>query len=361
MSFAPPSAAPAPATPQFDFRALRDQLPAGEMARVRHLLKSRHQLPNVTARRIGLAVFVGFFGLAALLALGLLALLVVAQLVGGPEPSLFSMLPILLGLVAAIVALIVVAIRRERAGASWKRWTRLFLFAEANGMNYIPWLKDPFMVGSVFLLGKDRFITDLFWSAGVRRVHLGNYRFAESTGISGATRARTLGFLSIGLDRHVPHLVLVAKTGRGTPASPLARRFRANQVDLLEGDFNSYFTLYAPQGYGTDVRYLLTPDLMALLVDEAGDFDVETIDDTLIIYARKQFDFSDPATHERLLRLVATVGAKTVSRTGRYTDDRALGTGRTAPAGRRLVVAFPVFAVIVFVLWMVLRVWNVFH
>ena len=113
--------------------------------------------------------------------------------------------------------------------------------------------------------------------------------------------------------------------------APLARRFRANQVVLLEGDFNSYFTLYAPQGYGTDVRYVLTPDLMALLVDEAGSYDVETIDDTLVIYARKEFDLGDPATHERLLRLLATVGAKTVLRTRPL---RRISIGPWTPDGR---------------------------
>ena len=215
------------------------------------------------------------------------------------------------------------------------------------------------MIGSAFGLGQSRFVTDLFWSAGARRVQLGNYTFTEATGVTGTNRARTIGFLSIGLERHVPHFVLVAKTGRGIPASPLAHRFRANQVDLLEGDFPRYFTLYAPAGYGADLRYVLTPDLMAVLIDEAGSYDVETIDDTLVIYARKALDLSDPDTHKRVLRLVSTVGAKAVSRTRRYADDRALGSGRPAAGGRRLVWAFPVFGLIVFIAWMALRIWNI--
>lgn len=353
--------------PRFDFRALHDRPLARDVARVKQLLLGRYELPNLAVRSVLKWIALGFFGFAGVLVVVLLLAIVLTIVVGagmGLEvskaiPGLVGLI-FLLGLVGGVFA---TRVRGDLRRASWRRWTRLFRFAEANGMSYVPWLKNPFMVGSVFELGekKQRFVTDLFWSPGARRVQLGNYRYSEATGITGVNRTRTVGFLSIGLDRHVPHLLLVAKTGRGVPASPLARRFRGNQVDLLEGDFPRSFTLYAPQGYGMDVRYLLTPDFMAVLVDEAGSYDVETIDDTLVIYGRKEFDLTDPTTHERLLRLVATVGAKTVSRTQRYEDHRALGTGRPAAAGRRLVWAFPIFSVIIFVIWLALRIWNVFN
>ena len=45
----------------------------------------------------------------------------------------------------------------------------------------------------------------------------------------------------------------------------------------LEGDFDRHFTLYAPDGYGRDALYLLTPDLMSRLIDSARAFDVSLL------------------------------------------------------------------------------------
>ena len=55
----------------------------------------------------------------------------------------------------------------------------------------------------------------------------------------------------------------------------------------LEGDFNKYFTLYAPQGYEIETLEIFTPDIMAELIDYSKNFSLEFINNNLYIYPRK--------------------------------------------------------------------------
>ncbi len=47
----------------------------------------------------------------------------------------------------------------------------------------------------------------------------------------------------------------------------------------LEGDFGKHFELHVPAGYERDALYVLTPDVMQVLIDEAADRRVEIVDD----------------------------------------------------------------------------------
>jgi hypothetical protein len=98
----------------------------------------------------------------------------------------------------------------------------------------------------------------------------------------------------IQLDRALPHMVLDAVQNDrkilGQRVSNLPARFDLAQRLSREGDFDRYFTLYAPADYERDALYVFTPDLMALLIDEAGSgeggsMDVEIIDDRMYVYA----------------------------------------------------------------------------
>jgi hypothetical protein len=114
--------------------------------------------------------------------------------------------------------------------------------------------------------------------------------------------------------------------------------FRKDQVLSLEGDFDRFFTLYCPQEYERDALYVFTPDLMALLIDEAAPFDVEIVDQWLFVYSARPFPLADPATYQRLLRIVTTVGAKALSQTDRYVDERigVFEANLVARSGQRL-------------------------
>ena len=55
----------------------------------------------------------------------------------------------------------------------------------------------------------------------------------------------------------------------------------------LEGNFNKYFELYTEKSFERDVRQVFTPDVMALLIDEASNINFETCENKIFIYKEK--------------------------------------------------------------------------
>ena len=79
---------------------------------------------------------------------------------------------------------------------------------------------------------------------------------------------------------------------------------------------------------------------MARLIDEAGLFDVEIIDDWMFLYSARTFDLSDPRALSRVFRIIDTVGEKTLDRTELYADAKvvsgAVAAASGAPLGARM-------------------------
>ena len=149
---------------------------------------------------------------------------------------------------------------------------------------------------------------------------------------------KSYGYLAMQLERAVPQMVLDAKKNGSSIPMPIG----GGQQLQLEGDFNSHFTLYCPRGYERDALYIFTPDLMALLIDESGDFDVEIVDDMLFVYSNRPFDLSSAEVWQRLGRIRDLVGGKALSQTDYYSDDRVAdrAANRIADDGRRLRMGF---------------------
>lgn len=106
----------------------------------------------------------------------------------------------------------------------------------------------------------------------------------------------------------------------------------------LEGDFDKYFTLYAPKQYEVDVRYILTPDVMAALVDQSSLFDIELVDDMVFFYAL-QSEKSDDQMFGDIFTVLIVAGRELYRQVDRYTDDRvagARGSNTVAEQGKRL-------------------------
>ena len=129
----------------------------------------------------------------------------------------------------------------------------------------------------------------------------------------------------------------------------------------LEGDFDKYFTLYAPREYERDALYVFTPDLMVLLIDRLASYDLEIVDNRLYTYSHKPFNMLDPETHERLASIVQVVGQKATNQTMRYADDRSTPYSDIIASGgvrlRRGIAAGAVIAILYFAL----RVFGSFH
>lgn len=134
----------------------------------------------------------------------------------------------------------------------------------------------------------------------------------------------------------------------GASVSNLPAGLKSDQVLSLEGDFDKYFTLYAPKEYERDALYIFTPDLMALFIDNVGDFDSEIIDDYLYVYSNKAFDMLNQTLLKKIFNIVDIIFAKSISRTEHYSDERAgnMAVNIIANSGKRLKRKIPWLIVI---------------
>ena len=155
-------------------------------------------------------------------------------------------------------------------------------------------------------------------------------------------------------------MVLDSRANNGLfGTSNLPAAFSKDQVLSLEGDFNNYFTLYCPKQYERDALYVFTPDLMARCVDNAAPFDIEIVDKWMFVYSAIPFDMSNGAIYQRLFGIVDTVGAKTLTQTDRYSDERIANftANVVAPQGARLKRGFSGVAIVLGVI--VLGFWII--
>jgi hypothetical protein len=207
-------------------------------------------------------------------------------------------------------------------------------FAAANGWTYSASGGTPDFVGSMFDYLQNSHVSDVFQTASGPATEIGHVTGTIGGGQSWpgtggmvstsftTTEVATLGYMAIQLQAGLPQYVLDAKSNDTNTLSSIIMPIAGGQTISLEGDFDTYFTLYGPKGYETDARYVFTPDLMGLLIDETGDFDVEIVEDKLFVYARSGFDLSSPVVWQRLARIRDVVGSKTLRQTGRYRDAR---------------------------------------
>lgn len=258
----------------------------------------------------------------------------------------FSIMAVVL--IAAAITYLYQAHQSKRATI---RRLRFEVFAADNDLNYDPIMYEPSHQGVLFAEGADRRVVDMLRAGDdfeignfVRTVRQGKY-----------TTEKTNGYIRITLPRRVAHMLLDAKSNNmnlfGVSLSNLDLAIDRSQKLSLEGNFDDYFTLYAPKEYERDAFYVFTPDLMALLIDYLASCDVEVIDNQLFIYSTK-FELLDKATLAKIFMIITTVGGKAISQTDHYADEKVGSRRRdvVAKQGRRLkwgvpwqVVAFLVF------------------
>ena len=352
------------ATP-LDYRALTD--PVDRVAVIEYRRRSQRtgapwalgMVVRVIA--ITLMVFVGVMFLTV-------ASVTVSLFTGQTRSGLWLLVPVV---VAVVAVLLIVWWVRTGPHGQWVRWYRFDQFARANGLVAEPLAPGLMYPGAIFQHGNARAGFDRLHSAGGRTLDLGNYRYTIGSGDN--QRTSTWGYLALQLDRPMPHMLLDSRSNNGlfgTTNLPIS--VAHNQQLRLEGDFNSHFTLYCPQEYETDALYVFTPDLMALLIDNAGDFDVEIVDGWMFVYSATPFTMTDPAVLRRLFTIVSTVGAKTLKQTEHYRDERMLpagsgagnrtaaSIGEVAPEGRRLKFKNGWVGVVVIIAFALLWVWSLF-
>jgi hypothetical protein len=174
---------------------------------------------------------------------------------------------------------------------------------------------------------------------------------------NGAIHSTGTGYLAIRLDRKLPHIVLQRRRG--------AMLYAGDGPELeLEGDFGTHFELHVPDGYERDALYVLTPDVMRVLINEAADQRVEIVDDHLFVFGDR-IDVTDPAVHARMHRIAAAISAQIVPQADGYRDERVtrdprrpLAVDRIAPAGRRLPRAIWIPGVLIALVIATLLLWG---
>lgn len=217
-------------------------------------------------------------------------------------------------------------------------------FAADNQMVYLGTVREPEYNGVIFDIGQSRQISDQFRSIGHDSFEVANYQYVISSGKSSTTYKH--GYIRIKLKRRIAHMLLDSKSNNmnifGKSFTNLPAAMSKDQVLSLEGNFNDYFTLYAPKQYERDALYIFTPDLMALLIDNTQHFDVEVIDDDLYVYG-EAFNMLDEATWQKIFAIISTVGAKTITQTDYYADEKVNDRQQNivAPQGSRLRRGIP--------------------
>jgi hypothetical protein len=275
------------------------------------------------------------------------------------DSPILAVVPLIffLGFIALLAFIIVRAI--GSFGKRWELWVRMFRFARQNGMTFTPYDVNPSYPGAIFQLGTSRQSVDHLVSTAGRFFDFGNYRYTTGSGKNRSTR--TWGFLAFNLDRKLPNMVLDSKANNGFFGTNLPATFDKSQILSLEGDFDTYFTLYCPKEYERDALYIFTPDLMALLIDEAAPFDVEIVDDWMFVYSNVAFRTGDANMYARLFRIIDTVGAKALSQTDRYVDARIgdFSANVVAPQGARLKRGVSVGAIVIGVIFAIVWLWGI--
>lgn len=232
--------------------------------------------------------------------------------------------------------------------SSTKRRAKLYKFALRNHLTYLADGKDPGYTGMIFDNGHSRQIDD-----AVRLgdgTEIGNYTYITGSGKNSQTH--TWGYVKTKLVRRLPHMVLDAKSNNFWKFSNLSNYFDRSQVLSLEGNFDTFFTLYAPKQYERDALYVFTPDVMTAMIDYGKEYDIEIVDDDLYIYSGSHLKLDQPEFYERILSIVNTISSELLQQSDYYADERVgdRTANIVADEGRRLKSGFNWFIVVVIIL-----------
>lgn len=232
---------------------------------------------------------------------------------------------------------------------------RASALAGANGFNFLQGQKDPVYAGLVFSIGDThRAYSIVEGSYNQREFKIFNYSYMEGHGKSRSEHNK--GVIMVKLPRKLPNVVFDSKSNNFMGNNSLGATFSGSQRFTFEGDFNKHFDVYAPANYGVDVLYFMTPELMALLIDEASKYDIEVVDDNLFFYA-PEFDFKTQQMVS-IFKIIQTIGGEFSENTERYADERvgSKDLNMVAEPGRRLKKSVSWVSVAVIILYIALQV-----
>lgn len=190
----------------------------------------------------------------------------------GVQTLLFYMIPVVL-----IIPAYQVVVRKIRGEF-------MMQFADTNGMAYVKDGTTEGLESRLFGIGHDQSVENVvsgqYMNAPIR---LFDYRYVTGFGKSSQTHTYTI--FELCFDTAMPD-ILLERTGHAFGESLLGSGSELEQIHL-EGDFDKYFTVGVAKGYETNALEVLTPDVMAELIDKAKMFSMEIVGGNLYLYDNK--------------------------------------------------------------------------
>ncbi len=172
----------------------------------------------------------------------------------------------------------------------WRRriqMQRIFMqqLAAAIGFSYAPTGDAKSVSGRIFTFGHMPQMSDVFTgSYDGRPARIFRWFFTVGYGKGSHEEAWTI--FEITLDRPLPEILLQPLKGTDGAAVGLFASWKpaGDEPIMLEGNFNTYFKVYAPQGFDMEIREILEPAFMADLIDRYQSVGFEMSQNRLSIY-----------------------------------------------------------------------------
>lgn len=222
------------------------------------------------------------------------------------------------------------------------RAARLQNFVQRNGLLFARDAKRPRLTGLIFEEGHEPRSKVRFRSGPGQPFPFEIAHYSYRTGSEFRDRSErptrvAWTYIALGAGRSLPRTLLDAKRNDPWFGSSVPASLAKSQLVALPEGLQEHFKLYAPEGHAPEALQLFTPEVLDLLHKVAPDFDVETADDQIIFFTRKNLDFHNTGTWEQFSRLVFGVGAAMVNGAPGQLAGFA-GTGATAAKPGRQVL-----------------------
>jgi len=169
--------------------------------------------------------------------------------------------------------------------------------------------------------------------------------------------------IELDLNGQLPNLLMVNKHSKFGQLN-LTGAYGIKNTISLEGDFNQFFTLYAPQGDEIEALEVFSPDTMALMEDESKHYTVEFAGNRIYIYCNGFVATTDNLT--QVFALAKKLINKIAPLANRLSKDSAIistpvniiKTRKSHPFARKLGVAVTVTLLLIGLGLMALAIHN---
>ncbi|MBP9820726.1 hypothetical protein KBC85_01150 [Candidatus Saccharibacteria bacterium] len=155
------------------------------------------------------------------------------------------------------------------------------------------------------------------------KFYFGNYVYDSS---EATLKTYKFGLVALDLKKDLPNIYINSKSNDNNVYGQLVTGglggYKRSQKFDLEGDFSTYFNVYAPRDYERDTLYILTPELMEHIVNYGKDFDLEIVDSYLKLYRPNKLIEYNEKDLDYIFTIIMYFGNEFTQNTKRYKDDR---------------------------------------